>query len=89
MFGNNNKKIIDILDILESYINQEINTLPQLDKSSKGLNQEVINKFNSIFNTLNQKQNEELQIFGELLLVTEKWLLVLLLIKFIIQILQI
>ncbi len=72
MFGNNNKKIIDILDILESYINQEINTLPQLDKSSKGLNQEVINKFNSIFNTINQKQNEELQIFGELLLVTEK-----------------
>ena len=89
MFGNKNKKIIDILDILESYINYEINTLPQLDTSSKGLNQEVINKFNSIFNTLNQKQNEELQIFGELLLVTEKWLLVLLLIKFIIQILQI
>ena len=72
MFGNKNKKIIDILDILESYINYEINTLPQLDRSSKGLNQEVINKFNSIFNTLNQKQNEELQIFGELLLVTEK-----------------
>ena len=72
MFGNKNKKIIDILDILESYINYEINTLPQLDTSSKGLNQEVINKFNSIFNTLNQKQNEELQIFGELLLVTEK-----------------
>ena len=34
MFGNKNKKIIDILDILESYINHEINTLPQLDTSS-------------------------------------------------------
>ena len=33
MFGNKNKKIIDILDILESYINYEINTLPQLDRS--------------------------------------------------------
>ncbi|PUE63555.1 chemotaxis protein [Arcobacter caeni] len=72
MFRNKNKKIITILDILESYINHEINTLPELDKSQKGLNQEILNKFNSIFNTLNQKQNEELQIFGELLLVTEK-----------------
>ena len=58
MFRNKNKKIITILDILESYINHEINTLPELDKSQKGLNQEILNKFNSIFNTLNQKQNE-------------------------------
>ena len=72
MFRNKNKRIINILDILESYIDHKINTLPELNNSYQGLNQEVIDKFNSIFNLLNQKQNEELQIFGELLLVTEK-----------------
>jgi methyl-accepting chemotaxis protein len=59
MFGNKNKRIIEILDVLEAYI-------------KKGLDKEVKNKFNTIFDLLNKKQNDELQVFGELLLITEK-----------------
>ncbi len=72
MFGNKNKKILEVLDVLESFINNKINVLPKLDNSKIKLDEELINKFTSIFELLNHKQNEELKTYGELLLVTEK-----------------
>ena len=71
MFGNKNKKIIEILNILESYVKDEINYLPSI-LEEKNIDSEIKNKLNNIFKLLNNKHDEELMIYGELIQITEK-----------------
>ena len=72
MFFKKNDDILNILTTLESYLKDEINYLPEIDFSSSKMNRNIKEKLESIFEIINHKQDEELQIFGELLLVTEK-----------------
>jgi methyl-accepting chemotaxis protein len=72
MFFKKNDDILNILTILESYLKDEINYLPEINFSSSKMSRNVKDKLESIFEIINHKQDEELQIFGELLLVTEK-----------------
>ena len=74
MFFNkkNNNSILEILDILESYYDHEINYLPSFDNLNYSMDNRIKNKLESIFEKINKRQDEELLIYGELLLVTEK-----------------
>ncbi len=72
MFFRKNDDILNVLNTLESYLKAEINYLPKIDFSNSNINKNVKEKLESIFEIINRKQDEELQIFGELLLVTEK-----------------
>ena len=69
---NKNKNIIEILNTIELFLNNEINSLPEFTFECKGEQKEIKNKLDNICRILNQKNDEELQIYGELMLVVEK-----------------
>ncbi len=66
---NNNKDILDTLTQIEKYLNSEIN---YIDIKSQNSNSEISQKLENICNILNRKNDEELQIFGEIMLISEK-----------------
>jgi len=68
----NEEKIIDVLDNFEKYIDGEINALPKIDFRGKGFNQRVVDKLSKISDKLENKNQEELMIFGEIMLIAEK-----------------
>jgi len=68
----NEEKIIDVLDNFEKYIDGEINALPKIDFRGKGFNQRVVDKLSKISEKLENKNQEELMIFGEIMLIAEK-----------------
>ena len=73
MFGmNKNKKILEALDIMEAFIKIDINALPMLDYTTKEMDNEIKDRFNSLFKLMNDRNNEELAAYGELLLNTER-----------------
>jgi methyl-accepting chemotaxis protein len=76
--GNTNDPIIivEVLDLIEKYLENEINSLPnevekRLDSLSK-IKAPIKNKLSSICKTINKRNNDELLIYGELMLVSEK-----------------
>jgi methyl-accepting chemotaxis protein len=76
--GNTNdpKIIIEVLDLIEKYLGNEINNLPnevenRLDGLSK-IKTPIKNKLNSICKTINKRNDDELLIYGELMLIAEK-----------------
>ena len=71
-FIKKNNNILEILNILESYFENKINYLPKLDYSKYKMDKNIKERFESIFEKINKKQDEELLIYGELLLVAEK-----------------
>ena len=50
----------------------KINSLPDFNFECTGTQKDIKNKLDSICKILNQKNDEELQIYGELMLVAEK-----------------
>ena len=76
--GNTNDPIIiiEILDLIEKYLGNEINSLPDnIEYRLSGLSKiktPIKNKLNSICKTINKRNNDELLIYGELMLVAEK-----------------
>ncbi len=74
MFFNDGKNndILRMLDNIESFLKNDINSVPILDFSTKGYNAQLKNKLDSICKILNQKNDEELQIYGEIMLISEK-----------------
>ena len=67
-----NSDILKILENIELYLNNDINSLPTIDFECKGYNRQLKNKLDSICKILNQKNEEELQIYGEIMLISEK-----------------
>ena len=68
MFGmNKNKKILEALDIIEAFVKCDINGLPTLDYTTKEMDKEIKDRFNSLFKLMNDRNNEELTAYGELL----------------------
>ena len=74
MFFENpkNRDILKILENIELYLKNDINSLPVFDFECKGYNRQLKDKLDSICKILNQKNDEELQIYGEIMLVSEK-----------------
>ena len=66
--NSSNKEILEILNQIEMYLNNQINYI-QIDTSK---NSEISQKLNNICAILNKKNDEELQIFGEIMLISEK-----------------
>ncbi len=67
-----NSDILNILENIELYLNNDINSLPTIDFECKGYNRQLKDKLDSICKILNQKNDEELQIYGEIMLISEK-----------------
>jgi methyl-accepting chemotaxis protein len=74
MFFENpkNRDVLKILENIELYLKNDINSLPVFDFECKGYNRQLKDKLDSICKILNQKNDEELQIYGEIMLVSEK-----------------
>jgi methyl-accepting chemotaxis protein len=74
MFFNNasENKVLEILDNFEKFIDGEINSLPNIDFQSKGFNQKVIDKLSDISKKMSTRNQDELMVFGEIMLIAEK-----------------
>ena len=70
--SKNEKKILELFDNIEKFVDGDINSLPKIDFKEKGFNQKILDKLNKINQKLEMKNQEELQIFGEIMLVSEK-----------------
>lgn len=73
MFFKNNDttQIENKLDEILSYINGDINSLEQIGQQS-GRNKVITDKISQIIETLKSKEEDEIKIFGEIMLVSEK-----------------
>jgi methyl-accepting chemotaxis protein len=69
---NENENLFNILENIESFLKNDINSLPAIESDSKVINPKIKEKLVSIYDILNQKNNDELLIYGELMLVSEK-----------------
>ena len=70
--SKNEKKILELFDNIEKFVDGDINSLPKIDFKEKGFNKKILDKLNKINQKLEMKNQEELQIFGEIMLVSEK-----------------
>jgi methyl-accepting chemotaxis protein len=69
---NKNENILSILDNIEEYLKNNINYLPNFDFECRGYNKQLQNKLNSICKILNQRNDDEFLIYGEIMLISEK-----------------
>lgn len=67
--GKNN--ILEALDTIELYLKNEINQVPKITPNAK-IDKDIQQKLTTISELLNNKNDEELLIYGELMLVCEK-----------------
>jgi methyl-accepting chemotaxis protein len=70
--GVNENKIIEVLNNIEKFIDGEINSLDKIDFKARGFNQKIIDKLSSINDKLTIKNQDELMIYGEIMLIAEK-----------------
>ena len=69
--SKNDDKVLLALNNIEKFIDNEINSLPKMDLSNGG-DQRVLDKIRTISEKLEKKNQEELMIFGEIMLISEK-----------------
>jgi methyl-accepting chemotaxis protein len=74
MFFNktSENKILEIFDNFEKFVDGEINSLPKIDYKSSGFNQKIIDKLSVISEKMCRKNQDELLVFGEIMLIAEK-----------------
>jgi methyl-accepting chemotaxis protein len=74
MFFNkaSENKILEIFDNFEKFVDGEINSLPNIDYKSSGFNQKIIDKLSVISEKMCRKNQDELLVFGEIMLIAEK-----------------
>jgi methyl-accepting chemotaxis protein len=71
-FNKSDKKIISTLDNIIDYLNNKTNQIDKNDFDVAGSNSEVKKRLDLIIDILNKKNDDELQIYGEIMLVAEK-----------------
>jgi methyl-accepting chemotaxis protein len=71
-FKNTDNNIISILTYFESYLKGEINSLEIKEKCFHKINPKIQEKFESIIEILSTTKEEELKVFGEIMLISEK-----------------
>jgi methyl-accepting chemotaxis protein len=67
-----NDDILETLDNIDSFIRNEINSIPQIKGEYSGFNKKIKEKLEKISLSLKIKNEEELQVYGEIMLVSEK-----------------
>ncbi len=71
-FNKSDKKIVDNLDSIIDYLNNKTNKIDKFDFETSGNNKEIKKRLDLITDILNKKNDDELLIYGELMLVAEK-----------------
>ncbi|MDD2886215.1 MAG: methyl-accepting chemotaxis protein [Aliarcobacter sp.] len=71
-FSNADKNIINSLDNIIDYLNNKTNIIVPNDFKSSRKNKEVTKRLDLIIEILNKKNDDELHIYGEIMLVAEK-----------------
>ena len=71
-FNNSNEKIIEKLDDIIDYLSNKTNKIEELDFQSSGKSYEIKKRLDLITDILNKNNDDELLIYGELMLVSEK-----------------
>jgi len=71
-FNNSNEKIIRKLDNVIDYLNNKTNKIEESDFEDTIKNYEIKKRLDLITDILNKKNDEELLIYGELMLISEK-----------------
>jgi len=74
LFGNkkNTNEISKALDTIEQFINNEINSIDLNDNNCDGQDKIIMDKIINISKIIENKQKEELTIYGELMICSEK-----------------
>ena len=67
-----NDSILEALDNIDAFINNQINSIPQINGTCNGFNQRIKEKLERISLSLKIKNEEELQVYGEIMLISEK-----------------
>ncbi|QKF73774.1 MCP-domain signal transduction protein [Aliarcobacter faecis] len=70
--SNNRRQILNILENMEKYLKEEISSLEIEEFSCTGFEKELKTRIDSLCKILMKNSDEELQIFGEIILVSEK-----------------
>ncbi|QKF73532.1 MCP-domain signal transduction protein [Aliarcobacter faecis] len=70
--SNNRRQILNILENMEKYLKDEISSLEIEEFSCTGFEKELKTRIDSLCKILMKNSDEELQIFGEIMLVSEK-----------------
>lgn len=70
--SKNREQILNILENMAKYLKDEINSLEIDDFSCIGFEKELKTRIDSLCQILTKKSDEEIQIFGEIMLVSEK-----------------
>ena len=71
-FNNSNEKIIKKLDTIIDYLSNKTNKIEEFDFEDSSKNHEIKKRLDLITDILNKKNDDELLIYGELMLVSEK-----------------
>ncbi len=74
IFGNNQdtENILKVLEQIESYLKEDTNKI-EIDKNKcSGKNQIIMEKILNLAQIIQNKQNDDLTIYGEIMLCTEK-----------------
>ncbi len=71
-YNKGNDAILETLNNIDSFIKNEINSIPHIKGTCTGFNLEVKEKLDSIIESLMKKHLEELQVYGEIMLISEK-----------------
>jgi len=68
-FKNNNQEILDTIEILKSFVKGDINNINDLPKNSSN---PILQSVSELAILMQNKQTEELRVYGEIMLVSEK-----------------
>jgi methyl-accepting chemotaxis protein len=71
-FKKDNNKVLESLDNIIDFLNNETNSIEKLNYQTNGFAKQVKEKLDLICEIQNQKNDDELLIYGELMLVAEK-----------------
>jgi methyl-accepting chemotaxis protein len=69
---NSNNKVLNSLDNILEFLNNDTNSIIKTDFDCTGFNKKLKEKLDLICEVLNRKNDDELLIYGELMLVAEK-----------------
>ncbi len=72
-FPNNRANILEMLDNIEEFLDNDRNDLPNFNfNTSNTFEKQLKEKLDNIYSKINNKNNDELLIYGEIMLVSEK-----------------
>ncbi len=69
---SNQREILDAIHNIEKFLSGELNSFPKIEITNNDPNERILKELNNLGEMIYKKQQEELQIYGEIMLVSEK-----------------